>query len=206
MRSNYSNGESPVDGGPVNLVSSGVLSASKLSDRHTVRSSSQTLLVTAGYGGALIVASVVVSIYVAATNGPDRQDSAGMYAFGDAILFLAIFGVAAIPATGAALFFLRRKPSFWRVASVVALAIATTGIAALIEYLVPRTYTADSYVGVWSALSPLRILLAPLCAIVFFLSGVFAPIRSCRVALLSAAVIELVVFVWVALILLHPFR
>ena len=112
MRSNYSNGESPVDGGPVNLVSSGVLSASKLSDRHTVRSSSQTLLVITGYGGALIVASVVVSIYVAATNGPDRQDSAGMYAFGDAILFLAIFGVAAIPATGAALFFLRRNPAF----------------------------------------------------------------------------------------------
>jgi len=170
------------------------------------RSSSQTLLVIAGYVAAFIVACVVVAIYIAATDGPDRQDSAGMFAFGDSILFLATFGLAAIPATSAALFFLRPKRSFWRVAAVVALAITTTGIAALVDYLLPRSPNADSYVGALSALSPLRILLAPLCAIAFFLSGLFAPVRSCRIAFLSATAIEVVVFVSVALILLHPFQ
>jgi hypothetical protein len=168
-----------------------------------VKSSSKTLLVIAGYVVALVVASVVVSIYIAATDGPDRQDSGGMYAFGDSIVFLAAFGLAAIPATSATLFFLRSNRSFWRVASVVALAIATTGIAALIDYLLPRNFSVDAYAGA-SVLSPLRVLLAPLCAIAFFLSGLFAPIRSCRAALLSAAAIEVVVFVSIASIWFHP--
>jgi hypothetical protein len=171
-----------------------------------VRPSSQILLVIAGYAVAFVVASVVVSIYVAATSGPDRQDYAGMFAFGDSILFLAIFGLAAIPATGAALFFLRSNRSFWRLASVVALAIATTGVAALISYLLPQSTDTRSFLGMWSALSPLRILLAPLCAIAFFLAGLFAPIRSCQVALVSAAAIEAAVFAWVAVIWFHPFH
>ena len=48
-----------------------------------IRSSSQTLLVIAGYAAAFIVACVVVTIYIAATGGPDRRDSVGMFAFGD---------------------------------------------------------------------------------------------------------------------------
>src|SRR6185369_14182295 len=143
---------------------------------------------------ALVVASVAVGIYIAATSGPDRQDYAGMFAFGDFILFLAVFGLAAVPASGAALFFLRPNRSFWRVASVVALAIATTGIAALASYLLSQSTDARSFLGVWTALSPLRILLAPLCAVAFFLAGLFAPTRSSEVAFLVAATVEAAVF------------
>jgi hypothetical protein len=69
-------------------------------------------LVTLGFIAAFAIAWLVVGIYVAATSGPDRQSSSGMYAFGDSLLFLGAFGLAAVPATGAALFFLRPRPAF----------------------------------------------------------------------------------------------
>jgi hypothetical protein len=171
-----------------------------------MKSSSKVLLVVAGYLVALVIAAVVVSIYIAATHRPDRQASSGMSAFGDSILFLGVFGLAAIPATGAALFFLRPYHTFWRIISVGALANASTGVAALATYLVRPTASTGSFLGAWSELSPLRLLLAPLLAIAFFLSVLFAPTRASRLALLCASVIEIVVFVWVALIWFHPFQ
>lgn len=41
------------------------------------------------------LAAFAVSIYVALTDSPDRQASSGMYVFGDSLLFLAVFGLAA---------------------------------------------------------------------------------------------------------------
>jgi hypothetical protein len=92
-------------------------------------------LIAAGYIGAFLIAFVSVALYVASTSGPDRQLYSGMYAFGDSLLFLGVFGLAAVPSTGAALFFLGPYRSFWRGLSVGALAIATTGVAALLVYL-----------------------------------------------------------------------
>jgi hypothetical protein len=63
--------------------------------------------VTAGYVAAFLMASAAVAIRVASTSGPDAQASSGMYAFGDALLFVAVCGVAALVPTGVALFFLR---------------------------------------------------------------------------------------------------
>src|SRR5207245_11279463 len=63
-------------------------------------------LVGAGYIGAFALASAVVTAYVAATSGPDRQNYGAMFAFGDDLLFLGVFGVAAVVPSGAALFFL----------------------------------------------------------------------------------------------------
>lgn len=163
-------------------------------------------LIFAGYVVAVMVASAVVAIHVAATSGPDRQGASGMYGFGDDILFLAVFGIAAVPPTGAGLFFLRPYRSFWLVLSIVALGIATTGLAALIEYVEPRTAEPRSILHAWSALSPLRILVAPLFALNFFLSGLFAPNRSSRIALLVATVIEAAVFAYVAFMWFHSFR
>ena len=90
-------------------------------------------LVVAGYVVAFLVAFAVVAIRVAATSGPDRQAYSVMYGFGDDLLFLAVFGVVAVPPTSTALFFLRSYRSFWFVLSVVALCIATTGLATAIE-------------------------------------------------------------------------
>ena len=47
-------------------------------------------------------------------------------------------------------------------------------------------------------LTPLRILAAPMLALFFLLAGLFAPTRSARICLASAAAIELVAFVSVA--------
>jgi len=159
-------------------------------------------LVVTGY----VAACAVVAIYVIATNGPDRQGYSGMYAFGDSLLFLAVFGVAAVPATGAALFFLRPYRSFWLVLSVAALGIAITGLAALFDYVAAQTADARSILHAWSALAVLRILVAPLFALTFLLSGFLAPNRSSRIALLVATVVEATVFISVAFIWFHPFR
>jgi hypothetical protein len=46
--------------------------------------------------GALFIASIGVAYWSADTSAADAQASAGMYAFSDALLFLGIFGPAAI--------------------------------------------------------------------------------------------------------------
>ena len=74
-------------------------------------------LVGAGYVGAFALAAAVVAAYVLATSGADRQHESGMAAFGGALLFLAVFSVAATAPTGAALYFLRPHRAFWRALS-----------------------------------------------------------------------------------------
>src|SRR3989442_7961392 len=124
-------------------------------------------LVGAGYIGAFALASAVVTAYVAATSGPDRQNYGAMLAFGDDLLFLAVFGVAAVVPTGAALFFLRPYRSFWGVLSVTALVVAATAVAAFFDYLTSQGSGAHSVANAWSALAVLRILIAPLFALAF---------------------------------------
>jgi hypothetical protein len=154
----------------------------------------------AGYAGAFLIAAAVVAIYVASTSGPDRHLYGAMYDFGDSLLFLAAFGAAAVLPTGAALFFLRPYRSFWRVISVAALAVAATGLAALVAYLAGRTADPGSGLQAWSTVSVLRVFAAPLFALIFFLSGLFAPIRTVRITLFAATSVEVAVFACVALI------
>ena len=156
-------------------------------------------VVVGGYIAALGVASAAVAINVAATSGPDRQGASGMYAFGDSMLFLGVFGVAAIPATGAALYFLRSSRGFWRPLSVVGLVIAGTAVAAAVLYLVGRGTVPGSTLQVWAGFSVLRILIAPLFGLAFFLAGLFAPTRSDRNALLVATAMEAAAFGAIAL-------
>src|SRR5262245_27610151 len=92
-------------------------------------------LVGLGYIGALVIAFGVVSLYIACTNGADRETYAAMFAFGDSLLFLAVFGIAAVLPTGAALFFLRPYRPFWRVVSAIAVAMAVSGVAAFVDFL-----------------------------------------------------------------------
>jgi hypothetical protein len=169
-----------------------------------MRAAAKVGLVAGGYLGAVLVAVAVVAVYVAYTSGPDRDVSSGMYAFGDSLLFLAVFGLAAVPATGAALFFLRANRTFWRVLSIAALAIAATSLAALVEYVAAQGADRGSVHHSWSALAVLRILVAPLFALAFFLSCVFSPDRVPRIALLVASLVEATVFASVALLMFHP--
>jgi hypothetical protein len=132
--------------------------------------------VAGGYIAAFLVAAAAVAIRVASTSGPDAQASSGMYAFGDAVLFAAVFGVCALVPTGAALFFLRPYRRFWTVLAALGLAVAVTGIAAVILYVVGRHATA-SPLATWAGLSVLRILGAPLLALGFLVCTIFSPHR-----------------------------
>jgi hypothetical protein len=162
-----------------------------------VTRASRTLIVVGGYGFALLAASAVTGAHVVATSGPTWQGSSGMLAFGDTTLFVGVLAVTAMPATCAALFFLRPVRRFWHVASIVAIAIAATGLAALVYYLVSPG--SEAALGPWPALALIRILLAPLLSATSFFALLFAPTRSARVALLAASVMEAGVFAWAAL-------
>jgi hypothetical protein len=152
------------------------------------------------------VASAVVAVYVAATSGPDRQTYGVMYDFGDSLLFLGVFAAIGALPTGAALFFLRPIRMSWTALSALALAVAATALAAFIAHVLARAAGSSSMLYAWSSLAGLRILVAPLFALAFFLSGLFAPNRASRITLLGVTVIEAGVFAYAALIWFRPGR
>ena len=142
---------------------------------------------------AFLLASAVVAIRVASTSGPDAQAESGMYAAGDAMLFVAVFGVAALVPTGAALFFLRSYRRFWTVLSAIGLGIGITGLAAVVLFALGRHVPPPSPLATWAGLSVLRILVAPLHALTWLVCTVFAPYRVPRLAFLAAATMEVAV-------------
>lgn len=95
-------------------------------------------LVVTGYVITLLVAMAVVAVYVYLTDSPDRDLSSGMHAFGDSLLFLTVLTLASIPATGAALYFLRPHRAFWIAVSVASLAYAATAIPAVFDHFTLR--------------------------------------------------------------------
>jgi hypothetical protein len=170
--------------------------------RQPLRPVAKASLVALGYVAALAITLLVAGIYLADTSGPDRQG--GMSAFGDSLMLLAVFGLAAVPATGAALFFLRPHPAFWLTLSLASLAAASTsGIAAVI-HATSSAVEPSSFLQAWSAIAVLRILAAPLFAMLWLLSGLFAPTRSARLSLFAASMLETAAFAYVAFGWFHP--
>jgi hypothetical protein len=158
-------------------------------------------VVAAGYVAAFLIASAAVGVRLANTRGPEAQASSGMYAFGDLALFVAVFGVVALAPTGAALFFLRPYRQFWTVLSVLGLGVAVTGLAAVALYAIGRNAATPSPMATWAGLSVLRILIAPLLALVSAVCTALSPYRLPRLALLAATLMEAAVsayagFVW----------
>jgi hypothetical protein len=159
-------------------------------------------LVAGGYIAAVLLASAAVAIRIAATSGPEAQASSGMHAFGDALLFTAVFGVCALVPTGALLVFLRPYRRFWTALAALVLTVAITGVTAVVLFAVGR-HSGPSPLATWVALSVLRILVAPLLALAFLVCAVLSPHRSPRLGLLAAAALETAVsayggFVWFA--------
>jgi hypothetical protein len=66
-------------------------------------------LVIGGYMTACLIAGGVVYIWQLYTRDASVQASAGMYAGGDLLLFMGVFGVFALIPTGLAGYFLFRK-------------------------------------------------------------------------------------------------
>jgi hypothetical protein len=143
----------------------------------------KVVVVVVGYVIAAATAAAAVACHMFILGDSSNSANGGMAAFGDSLLFLAVFGVVAVPPTGAAFFFLRPYPAFWQGFSGVALIFAVTSLAAFIAFALDRHSTAAG----WAVL---RLLVAPLFALLFGLSILFAPNRSFRIALLIAVVIE----------------
>ena len=146
-------------------------------------------LVLAGYVAAVLLASAAVAVRIANTSGPDAQASAGMYAFGDGLLFIAVFIAVALFPTGLALWFLRPYRWFWIALSITALMIAATGLLAVSIYGLTAhlTLPRESPLMIGAALAGLRMLLAPPLAAAFGIAGVIASNRVSRWSLLAAA-------------------
>jgi hypothetical protein len=152
-------------------------------------------LVAVGFLAAVVVAWVALEAYVAATAGPDRQAYGGMYAFGDSAFFVAVFGLAAVPATAAALYFLRPYASFWRCLVAGAVALSAVSLAAFVSY-VGRIHSEEHRLLL--GLAPLWILAAPLFAGGLLVAGLLAPQRRTRLALLAATAGHLFMFAYVS--------
>jgi hypothetical protein len=142
-----------------------------------------------GYIAAFLLAFAAVGVRLVSTSGPDAQASSGMYAFGDALLFVSVFSVAALVPTAAALFFLRPYRRFWTVLSAFGLGVAVTGLAAAALFALGR-HAAPSPIATWAGLSVLRILVAPLLALTFLACAALSPYRFPRLAFLASAAIE----------------
>ncbi|HXH40849.1 MAG TPA: hypothetical protein VNN08_19635, partial [Thermoanaerobaculia bacterium] len=155
-------------------------------------SSLKVTVVAGGYVAAFLAASAVVAIRMAITRG-DPQAAGGMFAFGDSVVFVAVFGVLALVPTGGALYFFRPYRRFWIVLSRLCLAVAVTGLTAVILFAVGRHAMPPSSLAMWAGLSMLRILVAPLFALAFLVCALVTPHRSPRLAFLSATAIESVV-------------
>jgi hypothetical protein len=144
-----------------------------------------------------MAAYVALAIRIQNTSGPDVDASAGMYAFGDGLLFLAVFSVGSIPPTCLALFFLRPFHAFWPSLSIAALALAATSLSAVLIYAGAACGLVQSdFWQSWAALAVLRMLASPLLATGFLLACFLAPRPSSRWALLAATGIESIVGVY----------
>jgi hypothetical protein len=148
-------------------------------------------VVVAGYGVALVAACTATYIRQLNTQGPNAQASAGMDAFGDASLFVAVFGILALFPTGLSLYFLRPARPFWTTLATGALTLAATGLfcAGALE-LVRHLPSAPAWLQLVAGLGVLRMLGAPLLVFTFLLCACLAPTRFSRWALVGATGLE----------------
>ena len=141
-------------------------------------------VVAGGYALAFLAALAAVLLNEL-LFGANWQASSGMAAFGDGLLFGALFGVASIIPTCAAFYFLRHSPLFWKALGGLAVMLALTALAALAAFL-----GFEPLASSWSAGCVLRLLAAPLFCGLFFLGGLFSPLPRARWTLLGCAAVE----------------
>ncbi len=155
-------------------------------------------MVLGGYGAALAAAACATAVRVALTaNAPDAIASSGMYAGGDLLLFLGVFGAVALVPTAAALIFARAHPRFGGVLAGAAGAVALSGALGWLTFVQPFG-RADprGWLAIASALAVLRLLGAPLVAAVLAVAALVAPSRGSRRAVMFAFAIEALLCVY----------
>jgi hypothetical protein len=150
--------------------------------------------VLGGYVVAIVAGCGAQYVGILGAQGPDVEASAGMYAVGDAIVFVAVFGVVSLLPTALALYFLRPFGAFWSALSIASVALAVTGVGAMLLMRSASSEALDHPLGGASVLAAfLLIAVAPLLAGGFFISALVAPTRSARWTLVAAAIVEAVV-------------
>jgi hypothetical protein len=150
-------------------------------------------LVLAGYVTAFLLTCAFFYVRSLLTPQDPSQASAGMQAFADLMLFLAMFGFLSLAPTGLALYFLRRAERLWTVLPFACLAFAVTGPVA--AAMIPRNSTIIGFFSLPRALG------APLFCLAFLISAAIAPRRCPYWPLLVAALIEAAVSAYVCLCL-----
>jgi hypothetical protein len=152
----------------------------------------KTGIVFGGYAAAFLLAVAAFELRLWMTaNNPDAQASSGMYAFGDSLVFVGVFGVAALVPTGLTLYFLRPVRRFWTVASIGALVFAATGVAASVLFWTTRSQPpGHSLFSLAAAMSLGRMIVAPLLTAAFLICAGFAPAIGPRRVFALAALCE----------------
>lgn len=158
----------------------------------------KVVVVLGGYGAAFVAASVATALRIALTaNNPDAIASSGMYAGGDMLTFLAVFGLVALVPTGAVLVFARSWARFGGVLASAAGAVALSGVLGLLAFVQPFGRTeAGGLLAVVSVLAVLRLLAAPLVAAGLAFAALVAPSRGARRAVMVAFVVEGLICLW----------
>jgi hypothetical protein len=164
-------------------------------------------IVVAGYVAAWTAASTAVALRVAHTSGPDAQASSGMYAFGDGLVFLYVFAVVAVFPTCLGFLFLRPLRRFWSALALFELCLAATGLAAVALFIIGSVRVDPrSTLALLGAVSVLRLLVTPLFAVSFTLSGLFAPAARQRQLMFIAAAMEILATAYVLIHFFAPFH
>ena len=82
--------------------------------------------------------------------------------------------------------------------------MAGTGVLSAVLFSFGRAAEEIEFLGAWAQLSPLRMLVAPLLAFAFLVCALVAPHGYPRIALLSAALMEMVVTGYIGLVWFVP--
>ena len=170
-------------------------------------------IVIAGYIIAPIGAFLAVYLRELATQGTDAQASAGMFAFGESILFLVVFGVLALVPTALAFYFLRPLEKLWTGFALFCLAFSISGLIVIFaNRLIQATmsiaaYTSNPFAALVSLAGVLGIFGTPIFIVGFLLLTVMAPSKRSRLFLLIAAGCEIVsaLYMFVNFILFQRF-
>ena len=151
-------------------------------------------IVIGGYIFALAGAFAATYIQELSTRGTDAQASQGMFAFGQTILFLLVFGGLALIPTVLAFYFLRSSVKFWNGCAVLCLVFSIIGLIIVIANALMNAnvlHISKSSAAVVSLFGVLRAFGAPLLIVGFLVLAVIAPSRRPRVLLFASAGLEI---------------
>jgi hypothetical protein len=134
---------------------------------------------------AMVIAWFAVAIEHRMNPLPPEEASGGMAAFGDLVLYLAVFGVTALVPLALGLYWLRAVARFWSALTWGAGPFALTGLAALVA-IIWVGHTTSS----WILLAHARFGLMPLSALALLTCAIIARRPRHRWLLFAAAVVD----------------